>query len=65
LKHSILITSEDKTTKEYQSAAAKLWKTFKNSNVSTKKILHFLLGEKNEHAISDEGLKEYGLLKIY
>ena len=31
---------------DYRAAAAKLWKTFKNSNVSTKKVLHFLLGQK-------------------
>ena len=38
---------------------------FKNSSISTKKILHYLLGEKNEHPITQEGLKEYGFQKIY
>ena len=42
-----------------------MWKTFKNSTVSNKKVLHFLLGERNEHAITEEGLIEYGLHKIY
>lgn len=46
-------------------AAARLWKHFKNSTVSTKKILHYLLGERNEHPINEAGLKEYGLTKIY
>ena len=50
---------------DYRTAGAKLWKTFKNSNVSTKKILHFLLNEKNEHPITEAGLKEYGLLRTY
>ena len=27
--------------------------------------MHYLLGEKNEHPITEAGLKEYGLLKIY
>jgi hypothetical protein len=47
LKHGIVITQEDKSLNDYRAAAAKLWKTFKNSNVSTKKVLHYLLGEKN------------------
>lgn len=65
MKHAIALTPEDKATKDYQIVAAKLWKIFKNSPISTKKILHFLLGEKNEHPISEEGLKECGLLKVY
>lgn len=51
--------------KEYQLAGARLWKVFKQSNFSTKKILHFLLGEQNEHKVTEGGLKEYGLLKVY
>ena len=65
LKHSLNFVLEDKTVNDYRTAAVKLWKTFKNSSVSTKKVLHFLLGEKNEHPITDHNLKEYGLLKIY
>jgi hypothetical protein len=34
-----------------------MWKIFKNSSISTKKILHFLLGEKNEHRITEEGIR--------
>jgi hypothetical protein len=56
---------EDRSGGDYQLAAAKLWKHFKNSTVSTKKILHYLLGERNEHPITEGGLKEYGLHKIY
>ena len=56
---------EEKVYKEYLIAASKLWKTFKNSSVSTKKILHFLLGEKNEHKITDQGLRDYGMSKIH
>jgi len=28
-------------------AAAKLWKIFEQSKICTKKVLHFLLGERN------------------
>lgn len=45
--------------------AAKLWKSFKQSAISTKKVLHYLLGAKNEHKITEAGLKEFGLHKIY
>ena len=65
LKHGIVIVQEDKNINDYRAAAAKLWKTFKNSSVSTKKVLHFLLGEKNEHRITEAGLKEYSLHKTY
>lgn len=64
LKHAIEVP-EDRSGGDYQMAATKLWKHFKNSTVSTKKILHYLLGERNEHPITEAGLKEYGLLKIY
>jgi hypothetical protein len=47
------VTPEDKVNKDYQIVGAKLWKIFKNSPISTKKILHYLLGEKNEHPISE------------
>ena len=57
LKHALNFVLEDKTINDYRAAAAKLWKTFKNSNVSTKKVLHFLLGEKNEHPITEASLK--------
>jgi len=42
-----------------------MWKTFRQSAVSTKKILHYLLGEHNEHSITEAGLKTFGLHKIY
>ena len=45
--------------------AAKLWKSFKQSAISTKKVLHYLLGAKNEHKITEAGLKEFGFHKIY
>lgn len=64
LKHAIDLP-EDRSGGEYQVAAARLWKHFKNSTVSTKKILHYMLGERNEHPITEAGLKEYGLTKIY
>ena len=42
-----------------------MWKIFKNSSVSTKKILHYLLGERNQHKITEDGIKQYGLQKIF
>jgi hypothetical protein len=65
LKHSITISPEDKRGKDYKSVAYLLWKAFKNSSASTKKILHFLLGEENEHKITEEGIRGCGLHKIY
>jgi len=52
LKHAIIFKDEDKQSKEYVKVAAKLWKAFSQSKICTKKILHFLLGDKNEHEIT-------------
>lgn len=57
--------SEDKITKDYVRAGAKLWKAFSLSKICTKKVLHFLLGDRNEHQITAEDLREFGLTKIY
>jgi hypothetical protein len=65
LKHSIEIKAEDRAAASYEKVAAKLWKAFKQSSTSTKKVLHYLLGERNEHKITEAGLKEFGLSKIY
>ena len=65
LRHSIDIPTEEKAEREYEKVAAQLWKAFKSTSVSTKKILHYLLGERNEHKVTEAGLKEYGLSKIY
>ena len=57
LKHSIEIKIDEETASDCERIASRLWKAFKASTISTKKVLHFLLGEKNEHAITDNGLK--------
>jgi hypothetical protein len=51
LRHSIDIPHNEHS-KDYEIVAFKLWKSFKSSSISTKKILHYLLGEKNEHPIT-------------
>jgi hypothetical protein len=65
LRNSIQIPSEFKVAHPYQEAAAKLWKAFSHSPISTKKVLHYIFGERNEHKITEEGLKECGFSKVY
>ena len=65
LKHAIIFKDEYKQTREYVKVAAKLWKAFSQSKICTKKILHFLLGDKNEHKITIEDLRQFGFAKIY
>jgi len=56
----------DQTDNEpYKILGTRLWRTFQASSVATKKVLHYLLGEKNEHRITEQGIKECGLHKIY
>lgn len=52
LKHAVVMPTEDKISKDYMRAAVKLWKTFSLSKICTKKVLHFLLGDRNEHQIT-------------
>jgi hypothetical protein len=40
--------------------AVDLWNIFERSENSTKKILHFVFNEFNEHHIQDEELRELG-----
>ena len=64
IKNAIHITA-DPGCPDYVALGIRLWRTFQASSVSTKKVLHYLLGEKNEHKITEQGLKECHLLKIY
>ncbi len=45
--------------------AKKLWKIFKESTVTAKKMLHYILGEKNEHSINFKLLDKYGFRDVY
>ncbi len=45
--------------------AKKLWKIFKDSTVTAKKMLHYILGQKNEHVINFKLLQKYGFREIY
>lgn len=45
--------------------AKKLWKIFKESTVTAKKMLHYILGEKNEHSINLKLLEKYGFREVY
>lgn len=65
LKHAIVLPNEDKLHRDYLKAATKLWKIFSSSKVCTKKVLHFLLGDKNEHQTTAEDLREFGFSKLY
>ena len=53
LKHAIIFREDDKSTKEHVKVAAKLWRAFSQSKICTKKVLHFLLGDRNEHQITN------------
>lgn len=65
LKHAVIFKEEDKTAKDYVKVGAKLWRAFSQSKICTKKILHFLLGDRNEHQITNEDLRQFGFAKIY
>ena len=53
LKHAIVFREEEKCQRDYVKVAAKLWRAFSQSKVCTKKVLHFLLGDRNEHQITN------------
>ena len=65
LKNSIEIPQNIHEASKIEELASKMWKAFRKSKNTTKKVLHYLLGEENEHKINVQGLKEFGLYKLY
>ena len=65
LRRIVEVKFESGMIEPYHKVAFKLWKQFKKSNCCNKKILHFLLGENNEHPITTSSLKKFDLLAIY
>ena len=65
LKHCVILPNEDKMNRDYLKAATKLWKVFSSSKICTKKVLHFLLGDHNEHKTTAEDLRVFGFSKLY
>jgi hypothetical protein len=45
--------------------ALSIWSTYCKSEIKTKRILHFIFNERNEHTINEPELKTYNLWGIY
>ena len=53
------------TSDPVNKAAMELWEGFKKSPCLKKKILHYVLGDKNEYEVTAAGLKETSLKEVY
>lgn len=46
-------------------AASEIWKQYTSLEIKTKRILHYIFNENNEHVINNSELQTYGLWGIY
>jgi hypothetical protein len=65
LKKLVILPNLVGSDEEYKMAARDLWRIYSAGDVKTKKILHFIFNEKNEHSINDCELRAYGLWEVY
>lgn len=45
--------------------AQDIWNKYVEKDIKTKKILHFVFNEQNEHRMCEVELRKYGLIAIY
>lgn len=65
LKKLIIVPEFETNDELYKMAALEIWAAYSRGDIKTKRILHFVFNEKNEHMINDPELKTYGLWSIY
>lgn len=53
LKQLVIVPKVSSEDEEYKIAARDLWKAYSEGDIKTKKILHFIFNEKNEHSIKE------------
>ena len=61
----VVLPETSESDDEYKIAAHQLWRAYVECPNKTRKILHFLFNENNEHKIKEKDLHAYGLWKIY
>lgn len=65
LKKLVIVPNVCTDDEEFKIAARDIWKAYVEGEIKTKKILHFVFNERNEHAINEGELRAYGLWEIY
>lgn len=65
LKKLVIVPNLGTSDEEFKLAARDIWRAYVEGEIKTKKILHFVFNEKNEHAVTEAELKNYGLLDVY
>lgn len=65
LKKLIIVPHVSSEDEEYKIAARDIWKAYVEGEIKTKKILHFVFNEKNEHLINENELKTFRLFQVY
>jgi hypothetical protein len=65
LKKLIIIPSAEVGDDDIdKKVAVEIWKAYERSEIRTKRILHFVFNERNEHAVNEPELKTYGMWHI-
>ena len=65
LKKLVIVPNLTSADEEFKIAARDIWRAYVEGEIKTKKILHFVFNEKNEHSVTEAELKAYGLLDVY
>lgn len=65
LKKLVIVPTFEEGDEVYKHAAKDIWNAYVAGDVKTKKVLHFVFNEKNEHRIRDSELKSCGLWEVY
>lgn len=65
LKKLIVVPEFNSSNESYKLAATEIWKQYLTLEIKTKRILHYIFNENNEHVINDSELHTYGLWEIY
>lgn len=64
LKKLIIIPPVKEDDDIFKKVAVEIWKAYEKSQIRTKRILHFVFNERNEHAVNEPELKTYGMWHI-
>lgn len=65
LKKLVIVPNLGAEEEEFKLAARDIWRAYVGGDIKTKKILHFVFNEKNEHQVTEAELKAYGLLEVF
>jgi hypothetical protein len=65
LKKLIIVPEFSDNDETYKKVAQEIWAQYISLDIKTKRILHYIFNERNEHVINEAELRTYRLLDLY